>query len=267
MRKLTIVYSSFKEWIGCCRDRVDNKRPRDGAAHGDPIERSIVTHRHHVYNEDSKEEDEYEPHEFPRHQRQGEYGRRADVERFFGYMETAPKRRVKVVACRLKGGASAWWVKIVEVHKEVKLKLEEANKKYKEAIDKHKRKQVFEVGDKVMVFLRHERFLVGFYSKLQLKKYGPYEIVKRINDNAYVVDFPNSVGISFTFNVANLYPYHSMDEPLHPLDDSNSRSCSFKVEETDVECIIDNFIEKWEKVQRKKQRKHSRVKTGEKQQV
>ncbi|KAF2320851.1 hypothetical protein GH714_031282 [Hevea brasiliensis] len=42
---------------------------------------------------------------------------------------------------------------VVEVHKEVKLKREEANKKYKEAADKHKRKQVFEVGDKVTVFL------------------------------------------------------------------------------------------------------------------
>ncbi|KAF2319689.1 hypothetical protein GH714_018022 [Hevea brasiliensis] len=46
---------------------------------------------------------------------------------------------------------------VVEVHKEVKLKLEEASKKYKEVTDKHKRKQVFEVGDKVMVFLRRER--------------------------------------------------------------------------------------------------------------
>ncbi|KAF2286469.1 hypothetical protein GH714_017161 [Hevea brasiliensis] len=48
-------------------DQVDNSRLRDGAAHGDPIERPIVTRRHPVYNEDSEEEDEYEPHEFPRH--------------------------------------------------------------------------------------------------------------------------------------------------------------------------------------------------------
>ncbi|KAF2309592.1 hypothetical protein GH714_003989 [Hevea brasiliensis] len=46
---------------------------------------------------------------------------------------------------------------VVEVHKEVKLKLEEANKKYKEVADEDNRKQVFELGDKVMVFQRHER--------------------------------------------------------------------------------------------------------------
>ncbi|KAF2309599.1 hypothetical protein GH714_004088 [Hevea brasiliensis] len=93
---------------------------------------------------------------------------------------------------------------VVEVHKEVKLKLEEANKKYKEVADEDNRKQVFELGDKVMVFQRHERFLVGIYSKLQQKKYGPYEIIKRINDNSYVVDLPNNMGILRTFNAVDL---------------------------------------------------------------
>ncbi|KAF2306123.1 hypothetical protein GH714_012872 [Hevea brasiliensis] len=49
------------------RDWVDNRRPGDNAAHGDAIEQPIVAHRRLVYNEDSEEEDEYEPHEFPKH--------------------------------------------------------------------------------------------------------------------------------------------------------------------------------------------------------
>ena len=42
------------------------------------------------------------------------------------------------------------------------------------------------------------------HSKFQQRKYGPYQIVKKINNNAYVVDLPSWMRISYTFNVANL---------------------------------------------------------------
>ena len=129
--------------------------------------------------------------------------------------------------------------------KEVKERIEKNNAKYKAAADKHRRKQWFAVGDQVMVFLWRDQFLMGKY-KLQLKKYEPYQIIKKTNDNAYVVALPDNMGISKTFNVVDIFPYYSSEEPMYPDIPTNSKSSFSQVRETNAKQVTLEYIEKWD---------------------
>ena len=97
------------------------------------------------------------------------------------------------------------------LHKEVKLRLEQSNQKYKEKVDKSRRYYDFQVGDEVMVHLKKGRFPVGTYIKSNSKKFD--------SGNAYEVELPNDMDISHIFNVVDLHKYHeSNDEVVIPDD-------------------------------------------------
>ena len=96
---------------------------------------------------------------------------------------------------------------IKHLHEKVKEKIERSNASYQAQANKHKKKMVFQPGDLVWVHLRKERFPTKRKSKLMPRADGPFEILERVNDNAYKVNLPGDYGVSATFNVADLSPY------------------------------------------------------------
>nr|GEU60051.1 hypothetical protein [Tanacetum cinerariifolium] len=135
--------------------------------------------------------------------------------------------------------------KIKELHEQVKGKIEKQNQKYAKQANKHKKLLTFKVGDLVWIHMSKERFPPGRNAKLKQRGDGPFRIVQcdlvwihmskerfppgrnaklkqrgdgpfRIvhcmGDNAYKVELPGHYGVSATFNVKDLSPFHGENE-------------------------------------------------------
>jgi len=95
---------------------------------------------------------------------------------------------------------------IKHLHKHVRIKIERSNASYQAQANKYRKKVVFQPGDLVWIHLRKERFPAKRKTKLMPRADGPFEVLERINDNAYKVNLPGDYGVSATFNVADLQP-------------------------------------------------------------
>jgi len=68
----------------------------------------------------------------------------------------------------------------------------------------HRKQLEFNVGDYVMIWIHPEQFLPGAVRKLTARSVVSFNILKKINSNAYVIDLPPDFGISLTFNISDL---------------------------------------------------------------
>ena len=60
--------------------------------------------------------------------------------------------------------------------------------------------------------MHKERFPAHRKSKLQPRGDGPFQVLARVNDNAYKLDLPVEYNVSTTFNVSDLSPFDVADD-------------------------------------------------------
>ena len=100
-----------------------------------------------------------------------------------------------------------------KLHQDTRTTIEQRVARQADKMNMKKKERVFEEGDLVWIHLSKERFPQERNSKLKPRGDGPFRVLKRINNNAYVIDIPTSKYlVSNTFNVADLSPYHGAHE-------------------------------------------------------
>lgn len=101
---------------------------------------------------------------------------------------------------------------VKQIHEKARLNVERRTEQYAKQANKGRHKLVFEPGDWVWLHLRKERFPVQRRSKLSPRGDGPFQVLERINDNAYKLDLPGEYNVSATFNVSDLSPFDVGDD-------------------------------------------------------
>ena len=97
-------------------------------------------------------------------------------------------------------------------HESLQQHIEKKNEQYTTKANKGRRQVLFEPGDWVWVHIRKERFPACKWSKLHPRGDGSFQVLERINDNAYKLDLLGEYNISATFNVSDISPFDVGDD-------------------------------------------------------
>jgi hypothetical protein len=103
---------------------------------------------------------------------------------------------------------------MIKLHEQTKQNIAAANARYHVAGSKGRKLVTFKPGDMVWLHLRKDRFPTLRGSKLMPRAAGPFKVLTKINDNAYILDLPAEFGVSTSFNVADLKLYAGADAEL-----------------------------------------------------
>ena len=98
---------------------------------------------------------------------------------------------------------------VVSLHKQVKENIESMTKQYEKYANKGRHELIFNHGDLVWIQLRKNRFPNERKSKLMKRRDGPFNVLERINNNAYKIDLQGKYFVSSSFNVSDLAPFHA----------------------------------------------------------
>jgi len=90
------------------------------------------------------------------------------------------------------------------LHEKGKAQIEKKIEQYARYSKSGRKKMVIKWGDWVWIHLRKNRFTFKRKSKLQEKGDSPFQVLKRINYNAYKIALPLDYGVRNTFNVTDL---------------------------------------------------------------
>ena len=93
---------------------------------------------------------------------------------------------------------------VKQIHEKTRQNIERRTEQYGKNSNKSRKKVIFEPGDWVWLHMRKERFPEQRRSKLLPRGDGPFQVLERINDNAYKLDLPGEYGVSASFNVSDL---------------------------------------------------------------
>ncbi|KAA0048153.1 reverse transcriptase [Cucumis melo var. makuwa] len=89
---------------------------------------------------------------------------------------------------------------IKTLHKEIKERIEKKNQKLVTCKNQGRKELIFKPRDWVWVHLRNERFLDQRKSKLQQRGDGPFQVLERINNNAYKLDLRGNEDLDLRTN-------------------------------------------------------------------
>ncbi|KAF8102719.1 hypothetical protein N665_0196s0014 [Sinapis alba] len=131
----------------------------------------------------------------------------------YGFNPTSPLDLIPLPECdrvSIDGKKKAEMAK--QLHEQARLNIEKKTNQYVKHANKGRREMIFEVGDQVCVHLRKEWFPNERKSKLMLRIDGPFEIIKKISNNASKLDLQGKYDVSNSFNVTDLIPFVA-DEP------------------------------------------------------
>ncbi|KAI3453583.1 hypothetical protein Pfo_010246 [Paulownia fortunei] len=103
---------------------------------------------------------------------------------------------------------------VMQIHEKAKQHIERRTEQYAKQANKGRKKVIFEPGDWVWLHMRKDRFPEHRRSKLLPRGDGPFQVMERINDNAYKLELPGEYGVSASFNVSDLSPFDVGDEDL-----------------------------------------------------